>query len=218
VAGQELSNESFTYVYARVKVLSVVSTWTCLDPGDSAYFNLIEPLSYFDVASIGVEQIEYDDGGTEPLAKLEATGYTTTGGGGSVSIVLDNSGTGSAKNASVVVYALDASNEFLTWTFGQFTSKDTWGPGEQRTATASLLYQAPCPNLRVLPYYDAAEVSASLSPDIDLPPTADGASAADALAVSLLRRRHQVERAKLALLHTSSPVPALGNPSACPPK
>jgi hypothetical protein len=44
-------------------------------------------------------------------------------------------------------------------------------------------------------------VSMSQLSDVDLPPTAEGVSAADAWAASLLRRRHQAERAKLAKLH-----------------
>jgi hypothetical protein len=196
-ADQELAKDS-SYVYGRVKVLSVVSTWTCLDPGDSAYFSLIEKLSYFDVASIHVGNVYYSEGGKQPLADLEATDYTVTGS--SVSIVVNNGGTGSAKNAGLVVYGLSASGEFEDWTFGSFPSSGLWGPGEKRTARASLLYDAPCPKLLLVPYYEAAEASSSLSRDNDPLPTAEGTSAADALAVSLTRQRHQAERAKLVLL------------------
>jgi hypothetical protein len=197
-AGRALGTESLTYVYGRVKVLSVVSTWTCLDPGESAYFNLIEPLSYFDVASIDVARLDYDDGGKDPLADLEATSYTGTGS--SVSVVVSNVGTGSADNASLVVYATSASGEFLFWTFAQFADQSIWGPGEQRTATAYLSYQAPCPNLLVVPYYDAVEVSPSISPGFEHSPTAEGMAADDARAASLLQRRHRIEQAKHALL------------------
>ncbi len=197
-AGQEIENNSFTYVYGRVKALSASSTWTCLDPGESAYFNIIEPLSYFDVTSIYVKSFQYDEGGKPPLADLETTGYTGTGS--SLSIVVNNRGTGSAKNASLVVYALGASGDFEHWTFADFANRDLWSPGETRTAKAWLSYDAPCPELLVVPYYEAAEKSSSLSPDKKLLAAAESTTAADALAASLLRRHDQEEDAKLALL------------------
>jgi hypothetical protein len=197
-AGQEVGDNSFTYVYGRVKDLSVVSTWTCLDPGESGYFHIIEALSYFDVASIYVKSFQYENGGKAPLANLETVSYSGTGS--TLSIVVNNSGTGSAKNASLAVYALSASGEYEHWTFGDFTSRDLWGPHETRTASAWLSYDAPCPKLLVVPYYDAAELSSSLSPDKKLLATAESTSDGDAMAVSLVRQHDQIEKAKLALL------------------
>jgi hypothetical protein len=195
--GQEVKNNDFSFVYGRVKVLSVVSTATCLDPGESAYFNLIEKLSYFDVDSLNVVALSYEEGGKPPLANLEATGYTKTGS--SISIDVNNAGTGSAKSALLSVYALNASGEFEFWSYGTFANREIWGPGEKRTATTALMYEAPCAKLLAVPYFDAAEVSSTLA-DEEFLANAHGTEAADALIAARLRQAQEQARAKLALL------------------
>jgi len=175
--------------------LTSVTTGTCLAPGQSAFFNLIDSLSYLDIASLHLDSIDYQDGGVLPQARLEATSYSATASG--TEIVISNQGTGVANAASVVAYALDAANDFLTWDFPTLSSTDAWGPNEQRTASASMLYDAPCPNLRVVVDFDAAEISSSsAATQVALPlPTVVEASVS-ARAEALLRQRQEIERTK----------------------
>lgn len=196
-AGEEMKADTAAFVYGRVKVLSVGSTWTCLDPGDSAYFNLIEKLSYFDVASLHVGAVDYHDAGDPAPADLRVTDYS--GSERSISIVVDNVGTGSAKNASLVLYVLDTSGEFQFWTFGRFSDTGLWAPRESRTATASITYDAPCPNQLIVPHFEAADAS-PLMLDEEFSMMADDAVAADTRTASHLRQRQQVESTKRALL------------------
>lgn len=194
-SGAEVGYEEFNFIYGEVNALTSVTTGTCLGPGKSAYFNLIDPLSYLDIASLHLDSIDYQEGGALPQAKLTATSYSATASG--ADIVISNQGTGVANGASVVAYALDAANDFLTWDFPTLTSTDAWSPSEQRTASTSMSYDAPCPNLRVVVDFDAAEISSSsTTTQIALPlPTVVEASVS-ARAEALLRQRQEIERTK----------------------
>jgi hypothetical protein len=205
-ADQPVGSNSLTYVYGRVQVLtSGVSTQSCLDPGENGYFNIIEKLNYFDVASIHVESFDYDNGGKAPLANLQCTGYTVTGK--SLSIPIENVGTGSADDLSLVVYALDAAGEFQHWTFGSFSNRGLWSPGEKRTGTATFGFDGPCPKALALPYFKAVESSPPTLADKQfrsntqpILSNAQGVLDTDALTAALLHQRDQTEEATQVLL------------------
>jgi len=194
-SGAEVGYEEFNFIYGEVNALTSVTTGTCLGPGKSAYFNLIDPLSYLDIASLHLDSIDYQEGGAVPQAKLTATSYSTTATG--AEIVIDNQGTGIANAASVVAYALDSANEFLIWDFPALSSTAPWGPGEQRTASTSMSYDAPCPNLRVVIDFEAAELSSSsAAAQVALPLPSVVETSVSARAEALLRQRQEIERTK----------------------
>jgi hypothetical protein len=197
-AGAEVTNNPISFVYGEVNVLGSVTTGTCLGPGKSAFINLIEPFSYFDVAALHLDWIEYQNAGTAPRAQLEATGYAVTGT--QVAIVAANHGTGIANQVSLTAYAMDAENQFLFWGFPTLSNRDQWAPDEVRTATTSFGYQAPCPKLHVVIDFEAGELASTFTTRASL--AARGASDDHTEVEALVQQRQQLELAKLnQLLH-----------------
>jgi hypothetical protein len=194
-SGSEIYNDALTFAHGRVNVLTSVSTATCLNPGEKTLVNLIEQLSYSEVASIHLDSISSDSGGVDAKAKLVATSYTAHGG--SANIVVRNTGTGTAKSVMSTAFALNSSSEYLHWTYA--TSSDAtseWGPGEERTLAAPFMYDAPCPGLGVLFDFEAAETPDLSTTSVPIAPRASSAVSIHALAAAQLKQRNAIELAK----------------------
>jgi hypothetical protein len=146
--GNLLYQEDGSYVYGQVQWNgSTIFTNTCLRPGESGHFILIDNNDsddlYDNTSSIEVDAISISTSGTnwqDPTADVqEQSGGTYTATYSSVPVI--NNGTESAQLNENSVYILtDSSGEPMTWSFFDSASVSILAAGDTATYTSSTNY------------------------------------------------------------------------------